>query len=151
MSALPDLAGPVLAGPVLVGVDGSSTSGRALMLAAELAERLGAELVVVHALGLLTVIDGEHVPARGRRDEVRALLEREWCAALVEREVLNWRPVLVDGSPAEVMSAQADEIGAGIVVVGTRGVGSDKLLGSTSHHLVHHGSRPVLVVPPAAD
>jgi nucleotide-binding universal stress UspA family protein len=141
-------APPDLGRPVLVGVDGSATSGRALEFAALLAERLGVELVVVHALGLLTVIDGEHVPATGRRDEVRAMLEQDWCAALVGRGELTWRPTLVDGSPAEVMLAQADELDAGLVVVGSRGVGSDKLLGSTSHHLVHHCNRPVVVVPP---
>lgn len=138
-----------LDGPVLVGVDGSDTSGRALGVAADLALRLSSQLVVVHAVGLMSVIDGLHVPSEGRRDELTRLLDDVWCAPLAGIEGLRWRTALVDGPPAEVMLGQAEQIDAGLVVVGSRGVGSEKLLGSTSHHLVHHCSRPVVVVPPA--
>lgn len=135
-------------GPVLVGVDGSTTSARALSVAASLAQRLDTELVVVHAVGLMSVIDGRHVPSEGRRDELAALLHERWCAPLADVDGLRWRAELVDGPPTDVMMHQAAELQAGLVVVGSRGVGSEKLLGSTSHHLVHHCSRPVVVVPP---
>ncbi len=136
-------------GPVLVGVDGSDTSARALHVAATLASRLNAELVVVHAVGLMSVIDGRHVPSEGRHDELAALLSDRWCQPLAGVEGLRWRAVLVHGPPTEVMLNQADDLAAALVVVGSRGIGSEKLLGSTSHHLVHHCTRPVVVVPPA--
>ena len=56
-------------GAVVVGVDGTDTSQRALAVAAELATGLGARLWAVHALGMMTVIDGEHVSAEGRQED----------------------------------------------------------------------------------
>jgi nucleotide-binding universal stress UspA family protein len=133
-------------GPVIVGVDGSSNSLRALAVAAELARRLDLELVVLHAVGLMTVIDGSHVPSEGRREELERLLREQWCATLTDE--LRWRAELVDGSPADVVMKMTSELDASLVVVGSRGVGDELALGSTSHHVVHHSDRPVVVVPP---
>jgi len=131
-------------GPVIVGVDGSPNAQRALALANELARRFGAELVVLHAVGLMSVIDGAHVPSEGRRDELERLLNDEWCASL---DGANWRCQLVDGSPADVLLKMGAQLDATFVVVGSRGAGEEQLLGSTSHHVVHHCDRPVVVVP----
>jgi nucleotide-binding universal stress UspA family protein len=55
--------------------------------------------------------------------------------------------VLIEGHPAQAMVDAAQ--GADLVVVGSRGLGNVRgmLLGSVSHHLVHHASCPVVVVP----
>lgn len=135
-------------GPVVVGVDGSTNAQRAVSVARDVAARFDVELVVVHAVGLMTVIDGRHVPAEGRRDEIARLLEGQWCAALRQAPEGSWRAQLVDGSPADVLLKTAGELAASFVVVGSRGTGSEQLLGSTSHHVVHHCDRPVIVVPP---
>ena len=58
------------AGPVIVGVDGSSNAQRALSLAAEIARRFDLDLAVFHAIGLMTVIEGRHVPSEGHRDDL---------------------------------------------------------------------------------
>ena len=68
-------------GPVIVGVDGSSNAQRALRIAADIARRFDLDLAVFHAIGLMTVIDGHHVPSEGHRDDLERLLRLEWCAA----------------------------------------------------------------------
>lgn len=138
-------------GPVVVGIDGSANAARAVGVAADLAVHLDVELVMVHAVGLMSVIDGRHVVSEGHRDELQRCLDDDWCAPLRATPGLRWRALLVDGSPIDVVTAVADDNDASLVVVGSRGVGQGQLLGSTSHHLVHHCTRPVVVVPPVGD
>ena len=64
-------------GPVIVGVDGSPNAQRALALAADMSRCLDADLVVFHALGLMTVIEGRHVPSEGHRDDIERLLRND--------------------------------------------------------------------------
>lgn len=136
------------AGPVVVGVDGSANAQRALGVAADLARRLDVDLVVLHALGLMTVIEGRHVPSEGHRDDIERLLRTEWCRSLQGDPSLRWRAEIVYGSPADVLLNQGAGLDASLVVVGSRGIGDELALGSTSHHVVHHCDRPVVVVPP---
>ena len=136
-------------GPVIVGVDGSSNAQRALSMAAEIARRLDLDLAVFHAIGMMTVIEGQHVPSEGHRDDLERLLRTEWCATLAGDRQLRWRAELVYGSPADVLMKMGAALDASFVVVGSRGVGDEQALGSTSHHVVHHCDRPVIVVPPA--
>ncbi len=135
-------------GPVIVGVDGSSNAQRALAMAAEIARRFDRDLAVFHAIGLMTVIEGRHVPSEGHRDDLERLLRTEWCASLAGDRALSWRAELVYGSPADVLMKMGAGLDASFVVVGSRGVGDEQALGSTSHHVVHHCDRPVVVVPP---
>lgn len=136
-------------GPVLVGVDGSANAHRALAVAASIAQRFDLDLRVVHSVGLMSVIDGQHVPSEGHRDELDHLLRSAWCSGLSDTPGLRWSAELVDGSPAEVLTSVGADIAASFVVVGSRGVGGEQVLGSTSHYVVHNCDRPVVVVPPA--
>ncbi len=140
--------GGVGRGPVVVGLDGSTNAQLALAVAADLARRLDVDLAVFHALGLMTVIEGHHVPTEGHRDDIERLLRTEWCRNLQGDPSLRWRAEIVYGSPASVLLAMATDLDASFVVVGSRGVGDELSLGSTSHHIVHHSDRPVVVVPP---
>lgn len=138
--------------PVVVGVDGSENAHVALGVAAWLALSTGAELLVLHALGLTSVLHGEHVITEGHETELEAELVDHWCAQLRTIDGLRWHAELRYGSPADVVLAAVAD-GASLVVVGSRGrrEGSDQLLGSTSHHVVHRSPCPVVVVPPPAD
>ncbi|HUS43396.1 MAG TPA: universal stress protein [Ilumatobacteraceae bacterium] len=138
----------ISSGPVIVGVDGSSNAQLALSMAAEIARRFDLDLAVFHAIGLMTMIEGEHVPSEGHRDDLERMLRLEWCAALANDRDLRWRAELVYGSPADVLMKMGAGLDASFVVVGSRGVGDELALGSTSHHVVHHCDRPVVVVPP---
>jgi nucleotide-binding universal stress UspA family protein len=151
MAALPDTRPGDPAqrepGPVVVGVDGSVNAQQALAVAADLARNLGAELTVFHALGLMTVIDGEHVPSEGHRETIERLLQTDWCHSLQGDPVLRWRAEIIDGNPADVLLHMGRDLDASFVVVGSRGIGGVQALGSTSHHVIHGCDRPVVVVP----
>ncbi|MGB0114203.1 MAG: universal stress protein [Ilumatobacteraceae bacterium] len=139
-------------GPIVVGIDGSANAQRAVAVAADLAQRFDTELVVLHAVGLMSVVDGEHVASDGHRDEIERVAREQWCGPLADSrsrdEALRWELRLVDGSPSDVLLKSGRDLDASYLVVGSRGAGSEQLLGSTSHHVVQHCDRPVVVVPP---
>lgn len=135
-------------GPVVVGVDGSINAGIALDTAIRLGRALGAEVLAVHALGLMTVIDGQHVPSFGHRDTVEQALREQWCRPLDDSGVAH-RIELHDGNPTEVLVHLAETESPSFLVVGARGIGdnTDLELGSTSYHVMRHARCPVVVVP----
>ena len=130
---------------ILVGLDGSDMSHRALAYAAMLASALEAEVVAVHAVGLLTVLDGESHPSDQVRDRLESAVHT-WLEPLRSAGVAH-SAILEDGPPGLVLLRLIDRTGAGLVVLGTRGIGSADgvVLGSTSYHLVQHAPVPVLV------
>ncbi len=125
---------------VLVGVDGSDNSLRALRWAADLAVQLDAEVLAVHAFGLLDQL---------RHDEVVDEFENAWCAPLTEVGVRH-RKELVDGPPSMTLLRLVDQEPVDLIVVGSRGAGGfpELQLGSTSLQLVHHSPVPVTIIPP---
>jgi nucleotide-binding universal stress UspA family protein len=134
--------------PVVVGVDGSANGQRAMHVAARQAARTNRPLVVVHAVGLTEVIDGEHVPSHDRQAEISRQVIA-WCASL-DGECSDVEALVLDGPPVDVLLRAATEVDASLVVVGRRGSGGrpELLLGSTAHQVVEHSHCPVLVVPP---
>jgi len=123
---------------ILVGVDGSDASRRAIEWAAALARPLDAEVIAVHATGMLERLDGDALDSR---------FEHEWCAPLDDPPVRN-RRLMVDGTPPLVMLRVAEQEAVDLIVVGTRGIGEEaaQILGSTSRHLVEHAHVPVTVL-----
>jgi nucleotide-binding universal stress UspA family protein len=134
---------------IVVAVDGSPGGARALDWAAGLAADVGAEVVAVHALGLLDALEGrEKVPAQAHRDEIRRRFERDWCSVLDARGVRAQR-LLRDGPAVPTLLAVADEVDADLIVLGSRGLGGfpDQLLGSTSTQVAQSSRRPVAIIP----
>jgi len=144
---------------ILVGVDGSDGAERAVLWAARLARQTGAEVVAGHALGTPIFADGfASIAGNAYNDWLRAwkelrsytqrTMEQDWCQPLAEAGIA-FRAVIVDGGP-EALIALAASVEADILVVGRRGRGgfAELVLGSFSHHLVHHCTQPVVVVPP---
>lgn len=138
-------------GPVVVGIDGSANAQRAMLVAARHADATGAALVVVHAIGLTEVIDGEHVPSHDHEQQIGDQVEA-WCEALREHGHDEFEVRLVHGPPVDVMLRTAHDDGASLIVVGRRGAGNrpELRLGSTAHQIVEHSHCPVLVIPPIA-
>lgn len=134
-----------------MGVDGSDDSRHALSWAVALAAAVGAEVVAVHAMGLLEQFtpEDETQPVTSHRDQVVRRFETEWCAPLDAVDDVRSRRLVEDGPPAMVLLRLVEREGADLVVVGSRGVGGfdELLLGSTSAQLVQHSPVPVTVIP----
>ncbi len=79
-------------------------------------------------------------------DSGNQLLER--AASLVPAEISSIRKVNEIDSPAQVILDSAENLSADLVVVGVRGRNrlSEAVLGSVSHRVLMHGTRPVLIV-----
>jgi nucleotide-binding universal stress UspA family protein len=133
---------------IVVGVDGSITSQEALRWATGLGEALGAEVVAIHALGLLDRWHDPDASARSWRRTLCVLVERTWCAPLA-RSRGHHRVEVRDGDPVDVLLTAVEDEHADLLVVGTRGVGRkpELALGSTSLHVLRAARVPVLVVP----
>jgi nucleotide-binding universal stress UspA family protein len=137
---------------IMAAVDGSDESMRAARIAADLASRLGARLVVVHAIPPLALPPNE--PPKVASDiqvalewDARKTLE-QMASALKQPGLALETEVLVGDSAAQRVSDRAETLKADMVVVGSRGRGAATrvLLGSFSDRLVHICRRPVLVV-----
>jgi nucleotide-binding universal stress UspA family protein len=125
---------PPLTAPIVAGTDGSEMAARAVTRAAELAKRLGAELIVTTAY------------RRPFGDEAQAMLERV-VAELSDQE--GWRPSALAraGDPAEVLIEVAEEAGAQLIVVGSRGMSGTLrfTLGSVPDKVSHYAPCNVLI------
>jgi nucleotide-binding universal stress UspA family protein len=145
---------------IICGVDGSPDSQAAIGVAAGLAERLGARLVLVHVVEVAlvpyaAVAAGGIVPPpmlRALRDEQEEAGARllEGMAAAMGLDDAEQRVVV--GFPAERLADLADDEDAELIVVGSRGRGRFKaaFLGSVSNSLVGVARCPVLIVPHGA-
>ncbi|HKE77209.1 MAG TPA: universal stress protein [Acidimicrobiales bacterium] len=133
---------------IVVGVDGSGAARRALAAALTIAEGVGAQVVAVHALGLLDHLQDPADSDEQWRADVRRRVETTWCAPLLAAGG-GHRVELRDGPAPDVVLAVAQEESAVLIIVGSRGVGAEptRALGSTSLRLLEASRIPVLVVP----
>lgn len=138
---------------ILVTTDFSSYSKSALPCAAALAQRFGAEILLVHVVPTsptsspaefshLGLAVEQNWLLKGARDLLPLLREAELDSALsVELQVLN-------GSPVEEICKTAKENACDLIVIATRGHTGLKhfFLGSVAEQVVRHAPCPVLVV-----
>lgn len=142
--------------PVVVGIDGSSTSRDALIWAVHEARLRGAPLHVIHACPHPTYdpvfAGGFCLPPITLEEEADVALD---CAGDLVRETAPEVPVetwACKGPAASVLLDQAQD-GAGLVVVGSRGLGASGalFLGSVSTRVAARSTVPVVVVPPGTE
>ena len=138
---------------IVVGVDGSDGSTAALEFAAEEAALRKAPLRIVAAWdvpaavygsGFTPAVDAGTLEALGGR--MQELAEEAAEKAKKLQPSIEVEAAAVAGQPADVLLERA--AGAGLIVVGRRGLGGFKtlLLGSVSQQVVHHATCPVVVV-----
>jgi nucleotide-binding universal stress UspA family protein len=133
---------------IVVGYDASGGSGPALDLAAQLALRDGARLVLAHVVQQVVGKGGGPFPAT--EDEIQGEVHRRAQELAGEGldTAIDIRSTVL-GGPAPVLESIADDAGADLLVVGTHGHApvTELLVGSVTHRLLHVAKRPVLVVP----
>jgi nucleotide-binding universal stress UspA family protein len=147
---------------ILLATDGSSEAQLAARTAADLAQKTDSELHVVYVGGEgfyetplveLATLEPTWI-AREYSDLVSDIerTERELLDEEVQKVLAAGGTVtqahLSMGKAAPEIVALAEEIGAGLIVMGSRGQGgiSRALLGSVSESVVKHAHCPVLVV-----
>ena len=132
---------------ILLATDGSEDAVRATEAASDLAGKSGSELHVVHVW--------HDVPSPYRRRFVRRELRRQGQEILDEqvRKIVSVGGVVAqahcrEGRTSDEVIALSEELRVGLLVVGSRGLGTVQriMMGSHSEEIVHHARVPVLVV-----
>jgi nucleotide-binding universal stress UspA family protein len=144
---------------ILLATDGSEEAALAAQTAADLANKTGSELHIVHVRARITphypgFYIGPEVVEEAEEKE-RKHLDRE-SQRLLDTQVEQVRAAggsvaqlhLRFGRPDEEIVAVAEELGARLIVLGSRGRGGVRraLMGSVSDSVVRHAHCPVLVV-----
>jgi nucleotide-binding universal stress UspA family protein len=129
---------------ILLATDGSEDAELAGLAAASLSVGSGAELHIVHAWQSVPhlLVDADSFEEEAARI-LKVQAERVADAGAAVRVAH-----LVMGPPVDAILDLGEEIGADLLVVGSRGHGTLErlILGSVSEGVVHHSTRPVLVV-----
>ena len=149
---------------VLLATDGSEEASSATQAAIEISEETGSELHVIHVYGVAPIYPlypeatdpgGVELQDPRLEEELENLSEqraREVLDAAVEMVRSAGGPVaqahLREGGVPHEIVALAEDLGVGLIVVGSRGYGGIRraLMGSVSDSVVRHAHCPVLVV-----
>jgi nucleotide-binding universal stress UspA family protein len=138
---------------ILVATDGSEASAQAVAVAVELAADHAAEVVFVHVTPALDVIPwsglGSTVAAFPHELTHTDVEPLEAAAAVAaEHDIPATTTLVRSNAPVEEIVAQADQVDADLIVVGSRGHGAaaSVLLGSVSRALLDKTRRPLLIV-----
>ena len=137
---------------ILVAVDFSETSQRALEAAEDLARRCGARLHLLHSHPIQVLTSSPYAPVlpvyhfddldSAARKQLHAWREEHCAAELDVVEHLSEEP------PSLAIVDTASELGADLIVIGTRGLTGLKhaLLGSVAERVVQGAKCPVLTI-----
>ncbi len=144
-------------GPILVAVDFAPDSEAALRWACAYVARTGGRLVLLHV-----VHDPADAPGYYRKSEADVLrpmedVAAEWMEQFIEKfeeqhpglvAVADAERMLVTGIPATRILEAAEKIGAGLIVMGSRGRTGlpHLLLGSKAERVVQMAPMPVAII-----
>jgi nucleotide-binding universal stress UspA family protein len=135
---------------IAVGTDGSPTAADAVEVAAEMARRFDAELVLLSAS---TAKEKGPPDRRSAPEEIQwafnpAARTREILARTEEKmrsEGIVCKTLVDEGDPADVLVRLATDCGADILVIGNKGI-KRRVLGSVPNTVTHNAPCSVLVV-----
>jgi len=137
---------------IVWATDGSAGADHALGYARDLARTYGAELIVVHGEELSGARSSIGYTRRVDEEDLETKIKRQVAEMTESGIAVSVKVIGGHAHPATLIAEVADDTGADLVVVGTRGhtplVGL--LLGSVTDRLLHISHCPVLAVPPRA-
>lgn len=137
---------------IVVGTDGSDTAKHAVAEAVRLAKALGAE---VHLVSAFVPLRGAHVSGApdGAAKVWQPLPDSEVEATLTQAEAsvrlagVTVKTHAAQGDPAHALLETAEQVGADLIVVGSRGMhGAKRVLGSVPNTVSHRAQCNVLIV-----
>jgi len=135
---------------ILLATDGSKEAELAARMAVGIAKGTASELHVVCVVDVGVAADPRlH---SGLRQRGRELLDDQ-MRKVREAGITAAREHLIAGRPDREIVAMAEKVGAGLIVMGSRGLGGVRraLMGSVSDSVVRHANCPVLVVRSSED
>ena len=134
---------------ILLAVDGSKYSEKAVELAKQLASAGSDEVVVTHVTELLPARFQTYPGLDSELDQEAIELTKGYVAEL-EGAGIKARAELQSaqyGGVARILTNLAEDLDAGLIVMGSHGRGdlTALLLGSVAHKVLHYSNRPVLI------
>ena len=136
---------------IFVPTDGTEASLRGLEIAAQLATRYGAELIVVTAVAVPDWLARQNMEQGAIEAYVEGAAQKYLCEAvdLLRREGVGAEVKVVVGPGPESLLLEIEAARADLVVMGRRGRDEPKdlLLGSASDRVARHVKVPLLLVP----
>ena len=136
---------------IIWATDGSAGADHALGYARDLARATGADLVVVHGQELSAARSSIGYTRRADEEDLEAKIKRQVAEMTDSGIPVSVKVIGGHAHPATLIAEVAGDIGADLVVVGTRGHTplAGLLLGSVTDRLLHISHCPVLAVPSA--
>lgn len=136
---------------ILIPTDGSAPAEAAIKEGIKLAKALGSK---IYGLYVVDISAFAGIPAEAIWENMRSLLEEEGKKALERVEKLadtkdvKCKTIMKEGIPSKEIISTAEEIKAGLIVMGTSGKsGLNRfLLGSVTEKVVRTSKIPVLVI-----
>ncbi len=135
---------------ILLALDFSEDSDDALVFTGDLARALGAEIVLLYVDEVAATVPGSSLAEEHRTWAARRLEKAR--TQLIDKD-LPTRALLREGAPVSEILGAADEVAAGLIVLGSHGRSavSSILLGSVADRVLRRARIPALVVPHAAE
>ena len=134
---------------IVVGTDGSPTADKAVQSAADLARSLGAELHIVTAVKAprpgMAAASGAPLVDPGIGQALAAEVAQSVGETAVQKfgEGIKAEAHAAQGNPDDVILATAADVGADLIVVGSKGMrGARRYLGSVPNSVAHSATAP---------
>lgn len=133
---------------IILATDGSASAEKALPVATGVAKAVGGRLVVTHVEEVM--IGRAGAPLSTSEESMQDVLNEQVRKAEREGVPVEFRPArAAAGNAASAIVDTADDVGADLIVAGSRGRGplAGLILGSVALRLLQTASCPVLIVP----